>query len=74
MSGSIEVPAEWVKAVGAFRFPEETDRRLRWLMDQNNDGALTAEQREELASLAELSEELSLLRGEALSLLGDSHA
>ncbi|MCB1229181.1 MAG: hypothetical protein KDN19_02880 [Verrucomicrobiae bacterium] len=72
MSGSIEVPEEWVKAVGSFRFPAETDGRLQWLMDRNNEGRLSTEQQDELASLAELSEELSILRGEAAQYLGDS--
>jgi hypothetical protein len=72
MSGSIEVPTEWVKAVGDFRFPADTDRRLRWLMDRNNDGQLTDQERDELAGLAGLSEELSILRGGAALLLRES--
>lgn len=39
-------------------------------MDKNTEGALTAEQRRELEALVEMSEELSLVRAEALQLLG----
>ena len=39
-------------------------------MDRNNDGLLTDLERTELAALAELSERLSLVRAEALHLLG----
>ena len=39
---------------------------------ETNEGRLTTEQQDELASLAELSEELSILRGEAAQYLGDS--
>jgi len=39
-------------------------------MDRNNDGSLTENEREELESLVEMSESLSLVRAEALRLLG----
>ena len=39
-------------------------------MDRNNDGQLTDNEREELESLVEMSESLSLVRAEALRLLG----
>lgn len=39
-------------------------------MDRNNDGALTAKEREELEALVEWSEEISLIRAKALRLLG----
>jgi len=39
-------------------------------MDRNNEGRLTGEEREDLEYLVELSEELSLVRAEALHLLG----
>jgi hypothetical protein len=40
------------------------------LMDRNNEGKLTDQERADLAALAELSERLSLVRAEALHLLG----
>jgi hypothetical protein len=46
------------------------DRRLQELMDQNTDGRLSPEGRAELEALVELSERFSLLRAEALQLLG----
>ncbi len=39
-------------------------------MDRNTEGDLTSPEREELESLVELSERLSLVRAEALQLLG----
>ena len=44
--------------------------RLQDLMDRNNEGKLTDQERADLAALAELSEQLSLVRAEALHLLG----
>ena len=52
------------------RLPEQADRRLQELMDGNNEGKLTAQERADLAALAELIERLSLVRAEALHLLG----
>ena len=59
-----------VEAVAALRLHAASDRRLRLLMDRNNNGRLTTAEREELASLAELSEVISLVRADALHLLG----
>jgi hypothetical protein len=39
-------------------------------MDRNNEGLLSSSEREELESLVEWSESVSLLRAEALRLLG----
>ena len=38
-------------------------------MDRNNEGLLQESEREELEALVELSEQLSLVRGEALQIL-----
>lgn len=38
-------------------------------MDRNNEGQLEESEREELEALVELSEQLSLVRGEALQIL-----
>lgn len=70
MDMTIPAPAEWVATVGALRLPSKTDLRLQQLMDRNNDGKLSAAEREELEALVELSERLSLVRAEALQLLG----
>jgi hypothetical protein len=67
---TIDAPLEWVEDVGKLRLPPRTDRRLQELMDRNNEGLLTEAERADLESLAELSERLSLVRAEALHLLG----
>jgi hypothetical protein len=67
---TISAPLHMVEAVAALRFPAVSDRRLQTLMDRNNEGKLTAEERDELESLAELSETISLVRADALALLG----
>ena len=64
------IAREMIEAVAALRLPPRGDRRLQALMDRNNDGALTPEQREELEALVELSETIALVRAKALHLLG----
>jgi len=70
MRPTIAAPVDWVEAVGNLHFPAKTDRRLQELMDRNNEGVLQEFEREELEALVELSEELSLVRGAALQILG----
>jgi len=70
MSSTIAAPIDWVEAVGNLHFPPKADHRLQHLMDRNNEGLLDESEREELEALVELSERLSLLRGEALQILG----
>lgn len=67
---SISAPVDWVESVGNLRFPAKADHRLQELMDRNNEGLLSDEERAELEALAELSEQLSLVRAEALQILG----
>jgi hypothetical protein len=70
MDSTIPAPAEWLATIGELRLPSKTDSHLQRLMDRNNDGKLSAAEREELEALVELSERLSLVRAEALHLLG----
>jgi hypothetical protein len=70
MATVIQAPVEWIEAVSSLRFPPRTDARLRDLMDRNTEGALTSTEREELEALAELSENMALVRAQALQLLG----
>jgi hypothetical protein len=70
MSTTIDAPLEWVETVGNLRLPPRADQRLQTLMDRHNEGLLTETERAELESLVELSERLSLVRAEALHLLG----
>ena len=70
MSITIDAPLEWVESVGSLRLPPEADQRLQELMDRNNEGLLTDTERADLETLVELSERLSLVRAEAIHLLG----
>lgn len=70
MSTTIDAPLEWVESVCDLRLPEKADQRLQQLMDRNNEGLLTEAERADLESLVELSEQLALVRAEALHLLG----
>jgi hypothetical protein len=70
VNSTIAAPVDLIEAVGNLRFPSKTDHRLQELMDRSNEGKLQATEREELEALVELSERLSLVRGEALQILG----
>jgi hypothetical protein len=67
---TIDAPLQWVETVATLKLPDQADRHLQDLMDRNNEGKLTDQERADLAPLAELSERLSLIRAEALHLLG----
>lgn len=69
MATIIQVPEEWVESVSELKFPESTDHRMQELMDRNNEGSLTEEERSELEALVEISEELSLVRAKAFQFL-----
>jgi hypothetical protein len=66
----ISAPVDWVESVGRLKLPPRADRRLQELMDRNTEGKLTERDREDLEALVALSETLSLVRAEALHLLG----
>ena len=70
MGDEIKIPREMMEELVALRFPPKTDKRLKVLMDRNNDGQLNQSEREELESLVEWSESISLMRAKALRLLG----
>ncbi|TWU58518.1 hypothetical protein Poly51_12970 [Rubripirellula tenax] len=70
MDTRVDAPLQWVESITMLRLPEQADQRLQNLMDRNNEGQLTDQERADLAALAELSERLSLVRAEALHLLG----
>ena len=70
MTAVLEAPVEFVESLAGMQFPAKTNTRLQCLMDLNTNGELTPREREELESLAELSETMSLFRGQALFLLG----
>jgi len=70
MNAVVEAPRKMVENVAELHLPPSSDRRLQLLMDRNNNGQLTCEERHELESLVDLSETLSLVRADALQLLG----
>ena len=70
MTATVQAPSAWVESISDFRLPPQTDRHLQRLMDRNTEGSLQPAEKEELAALAALSEEISLHRAQALQLLG----
>jgi hypothetical protein len=70
MPDTIAAPIDLVQAVAHLRLPPWADQRLQQLMDANNEGQLTLDEREQMAELVEWSESLSLLRARALHVLG----
>ena len=69
MSSVVQAPLEMIESVAALRLPARCDRRLQILMDLNNEGRLSVGEREELESLVEISETISLIRAQAFRLL-----
>ena len=69
MPGVMEASVELVEATASLRFPPRADRQLQRLMDRNTEGLLSPEEKEQLETLVELSESLSLVRAQALRLL-----
>jgi len=70
MSAIVQAPLELMEEVAVLRFPPKADKHLQELMDRNNEGLLQESERGELEALVELSERLSLVRAEALQILG----
>lgn len=54
------------------RFPPRANQRLQWLMDRNTEGLLTEAERQEMETLVELSEQMAIVKSEALQFLGRS--
>ena len=70
MGATVSAPVEWIEFVGDLRLPSRANERLQQLMDRNTEGLLTESERAELEMRVELSEQLSLVRAQALQLLG----
>jgi len=70
MGPTITAPVQWVENIGQLSLPSKADGRLQDLMDRNNEGQLSSAEHSELKALAEMSQQLSLVRAEALNLLG----
>jgi hypothetical protein len=60
---------DWAKKIAAMEIPRATQARMQALMDRNNEGELTREERKELETLVEMSETFSLLRAKAMDFL-----
>lgn len=69
MTAMLDTPRDLVQSFADVRLPSKTDARLQSLMDRNTEGQLTPQEREDLESLVELSETLSLLRARAMHVL-----
>ncbi len=65
----LDIPRDLVQSFADVRLPSKTDSRLQSLMDRNTERQLTPQEREDLESLVELSEILSLLRARAMQVL-----
>ena len=63
-------PLELAEAAAALRLTPKADQRLQELMNRNTNGLLTENEREELETLSEMSENISLVRAKALRFLG----
>ncbi len=70
MSATIEAPVDLMEELVELRFPPKTDARLQTLIAHNTEGQLSAQEREELESLVELNERMTLVRARALRVLG----
>lgn len=70
MEATVAAPVEWIESVSDLRLPPRADARLQQLMDRNTEGLLTQVEYAEFEALVELSEQLSLVRAQALHLLG----
>jgi hypothetical protein len=70
VNSTIAAPVDWIETVGNLRFPPKAAHRLQELMDRNNEGLLQGSETAELEALVELSEQISLVRAEALQILG----
>ena len=74
MSNVIEAPLELLEEFASMRLSAKVDHRLQELMDRNTNGLLDANERAELESYVDWSEQLSLVRAKVLRLLGRSRA
>jgi hypothetical protein len=69
MSAVVETPIDFLESISKLRLPPRIDERLQELMDANTEGTLTAEELEELTTLVEWSQDISIYRARAMLLL-----
>ena len=65
MSRTVEIPLDLLEEVAQLEFPSSMQKALARLMDKNNEGLLSEEEREELQAWVDLNELVSLLKGRA---------
>jgi hypothetical protein len=65
----IQTPREYILELADLEMPPSTQARLQALMDLNNEGELSEEERADLRALVDLSERIALIRGRARVLL-----
>ncbi len=65
MSRTVEIPLELLEEVAHLEFPPTAQQTLARLMDKNNEGKLSEEERKELQALVDLNERVSLVKGRA---------
>jgi hypothetical protein len=71
METTVSAPVGFVERIAALKLPDHIDDRVQELMDKSNGGKLSECERADLTMFAELSEELSRVRADALHLLWD---
>ncbi len=71
MSAVLQTPRELIESFAELRLPARLYARMQWLMDRNTEGQLQPQERDDLESLVELSETISLHRARALEALGE---
>jgi hypothetical protein len=66
----LPTPKDLLEQMAELRFDADTDARLQELMDRNNFGELSESERAELARYAALNQQMTIIRGRAMIVLG----
>jgi len=74
MALTIDAPQKWVENIAKLRLPEQADRRLQPLMDRNNEGLLTDQERADLEALPMYPSKMHLIgRRNFVLAIGSNH-
>ena len=66
----VPTPRTLLEQMADMRFDPATDARLQDLMERNNFGELNATEKQELERYAMLNQRMSIVRGQAMFVLG----
>jgi hypothetical protein len=66
----VPTPRQLLEQVADLRFDPVIDARLQELMERHNFGKLNETERKELAGYVALNEQMSIVRGQAMLVLG----